>query len=68
MELVSAAYDNPESLVWRDAGALLFAICLFAEGLGLAACPLGFVGQWSVEALGFPADRFLAVGGVQISA
>lgn len=63
---VSAAYRAPESLVLRDAGCLLAIHCLCAEWLGLTACPLGFLGQDLVGALGFPTDRFLGVGGVQI--
>src|SRR3546814_373336 len=65
---VSAAYEHPESLILRDAGALLATLCFYAEWLGLAACPLGFLGRELVEELGFPSDKFAAVGGVQISA
>lgn len=38
-------YENPGSLIWRDAGVLLgyFSIC--AEALGLSFCPLGITGQ-----------------------
>ena len=60
---VAAAYDASESLLLREAGCLLAIHCLCAEWLGLAACPLGFLGQDMVEPLGFPTDRFLAVGG-----
>lgn len=65
--LADAAYVNAETLLLRDAGALLAVMSLFAEQLGLAACPLGFLGQEIVEPLGFPPDRFLSIGGVQIS-
>ena len=60
---VSAAYDASESLLLREAGCLLAIHCLCAEWLGLASCPLGFLGQDLVEPLGFPTGRFLAVGG-----
>jgi hypothetical protein len=63
---VSAAYQAPESLVLREAGCLLAVHCLCAEWLGLAACPLGFLGQDLVETLGFPAGRFLAAGGLVV--
>lgn len=36
-----ARYKNPESLAWRDSGALLATISLVAEGLGLDCCGLG---------------------------
>src|SRR6266850_1455208 len=34
-------YQNPESLAWRDSGALLATIGLVAEGMGLNCCGLG---------------------------
>ncbi|WP_271574219.1 nitroreductase family protein [Bradyrhizobium sp. CCBAU 11361] len=64
---ISAAYDNVDSLVFRDGGAALATICLCAEWLRLAACPLGFLGSAMLPLLGLPQDRFQAVGGVQIS-
>ena len=36
-----AKYRNPESLAWRDSGALLATVCLVAEALGLNCCGLG---------------------------
>ena len=36
-----AKYRNPESLMWRDSGALLAIFCLVAEALGLEACGVG---------------------------
>ncbi len=66
-ELADAAYANSETLLLRDAGALVAVASLFAEQLGLAACPLGFLGQELVAPLGFPDHRFLSMGGVQIS-
>jgi SagB-type dehydrogenase family enzyme len=36
-----AKYRNPESLAWRDSGALLATVGLVAEGLGLNCCGLG---------------------------
>jgi hypothetical protein len=64
---VAAAYENPDSLVLRDAGCIVATLCLCAEWLGLAACPLGFLGEEMVSPLGFPEPRFRAVGGVQIT-
>jgi hypothetical protein len=65
--LVNAAYADAVTLLLRDAGALLAMACLFAEQLELAACPLGFLGQNLVQAIGYPGERFLSLGGVQIS-
>jgi len=40
----AAKYDNAESLIWRDAGALLAHLGLTASYLGLNFCPLGVTG------------------------
>lgn len=65
--LVAAAYSNPDTLLLRDAGALLAVASMLAEWLGLLSCPLGFMGGNFVERLRLPADRFIAAGGFQIS-
>jgi len=62
-----AAYENADSLLLRDAGAVLATVCLCAEWLGLSACPLGFLGNGMLPLLGLPEDRFQGVGGIQIS-
>ncbi|TIU52212.1 MAG: hypothetical protein E5W19_02090 [Mesorhizobium sp.] len=67
MDKVSAAYNNSESLVWRDSGALAATIGLVAEWLGLSANMLGIAGGEYMRSIGFPGERFLAVGGIQIS-
>lgn len=36
-----AAYENADSLVWRDAGALLCSFYMVCESLGLNCCGLG---------------------------
>lgn len=41
----AAKYDNPASLVWRDAGALLAVMGLAAHALSLSFCPLGVTGE-----------------------
>lgn len=65
--LADAAYANAESLILRDAGALLATISFLAEWLGLSACPLGFLGDDFVRLSGLPGDRFVGAGGIQIS-
>ena len=41
----ASKYENPESLVWRDAGTLLGYMSLVAEALRLQFCPLGLTGD-----------------------
>jgi SagB-type dehydrogenase family enzyme len=56
-------YSNAESLIWRDAGALVAITCLVAEALGLACCPLGMTGEpWLSEGLG-SGNYAIGVGG-----
>lgn len=62
-----AAYENADSLVLRDAGAVLATIGLCAEWLGLSACSLGFLGNAMLPLLALPEERFRSVGGIQIS-
>lgn len=64
---ICAAYENAQSLLLRDAGAVLATICLCAEWLGLSACPLGFLGGAMLPLLQLPDERFQAAGGVQVS-
>jgi SagB-type dehydrogenase family enzyme len=64
----NAGYKNAASLVMRDAGCLLAVLCLCAEWLGFAACPVGRLGTEYVRLLGFPANRYVGVGAVQIGA
>src|SRR5690606_15242929 len=50
----AAAYENAESLVWRDAGAFMMALQLVAEYLRLAFCPVGVLGTALIDALALP--------------
>ncbi|WP_153041057.1 hypothetical protein [Paraburkholderia monticola] len=60
-----AAYENGESLLLRDAGALLQTLALATEWCGLGFCPLGILGNEVVSAL--PAnEQLLAVGAAAI--
>ncbi len=41
----SAKYLHSESLIWRDAGALLAVMAMIAEALDYSFCPLGITGE-----------------------
>lgn len=56
-----SAYMHCETLVWRDAGAVLQTIGLTAELFGLGFCPLGILGNEVVSALPTP-EYLLPVG------
>lgn len=51
---VLAAYENPTSLIWRDAGCLIATVQITAAWLGLASVPLGILGGAFLKALGLP--------------
>lgn len=60
-----SAYENSDSLVWRDAGAMLQTLSLVSELFGLGFCPLGLLGNDVVSAL--PGNgNLLAVGAAAI--
>lgn len=48
---VRSLYSNHESLVWRDAGAVIQMMALLAEAHEMAFCPLGVLGGEIIEAL-----------------
>lgn len=41
----AAKYQHGESLIWRDAGALLAVMAVVAEALDCVLCPLGITGE-----------------------
>lgn len=51
MTRLGASYHHPESLAWRDAGALVSMHALVAEYLGYAYCPLGITGANEADGL-----------------
>lgn len=58
---VGAFYENPHSLLWRDAGALLQTLLLSATAFRLACCPVGLLGGELVEAIGLE-GRLIGAG------
>ncbi|NKL22553.1 nitroreductase family protein [Rhizobium leguminosarum] len=58
----SAVYENPQSLTWRDAGAVLQTLALVSEAFNLGFCPLGILGQELADAMLPEGHQFLGVG------
>jgi SagB-type dehydrogenase family enzyme len=57
----AAKYQHGESLIWRDAGALLAIMAVIAEALDYAFCPLGITGEpWAGQVA--PSDVLTGVG------
>lgn len=44
-ERTAAKYENPESLIWRDAGALIYCVQLACTAYSLNSCPVGSLGE-----------------------
>lgn len=62
----SAKYDGHESLVWRDAGALLQTVQLTANALGLVSCPVGTLAEPYLSDLFEGRSDILSAGGIII--
>lgn len=56
-------YEYGESLVWRDAGALLATIAFVAEALQLSCCPIGITGEPLVSKILSSNNFVVGVGG-----
>lgn len=60
--LADAFYTNSESLLWRDAGALMQVLHICAAAYRLEFCPAGVLGSEVVHALFGPSTRLRAYG------
>lgn len=58
-----ARYIHAESLVWRDAGALVATTAIVCEAMGLACTPLGATGEPWLSAVLASDGRVVGVGG-----
>jgi SagB-type dehydrogenase family enzyme len=56
-------YQNPDSLIWRDSGALLATIGIVAEALSLNCCGLGTTGGPSISRMVNASDLIVGTGG-----
>lgn len=61
----SSKYHNPQSLIWRDVGALLYCIQLVCTYLGAKSCPIGTLANKSFNRL-FTSDKVSSGGGILI--
>jgi SagB-type dehydrogenase family enzyme len=59
-----AKYEFADSLVWRDAGALIQQVQLVAAALGLVSCPTGTLGTPFEHKLFGNIGRTVAAGGI----
>ena len=59
----NSRYQNPDSLIWRDSGALLATIGIVAEALSLNCCGLGATGNPSLSRMVNASDLIVGTGG-----
>jgi SagB-type dehydrogenase family enzyme len=59
----NAKYNNSESLVWRDAGCLLYCLNLVAAALNIQCCLLGSLGEPYISNLFRKHGKVEGVGG-----
>ena len=61
-----AKYENAQSLIWRDAGALVHSIQIACATLGYNSCPVGTLGDPFLSNLFTTDARIFGVGGIII--
>lgn len=59
-----AKYDNPESLVWRDAGALIYCMQIVCAALNLSSCAIGTLADPHIKILF--GEEVISAGGIII--
>lgn len=62
-QATGSKYDNPDTLIWRDAGAVTCTICLAAQVLNMACKPFGATGNPFVGELLNSGNAIWGVGG-----
>ena len=65
-ERTMSKYEDGESLVWRDAGALIATLSLVAESLQLNCCALGITGEPLFSQMLKSKGKVTGVGGLVI--
>lgn len=61
-----AKYNNSMSLVWRDAGALIYCVQIASKGYGFNSCPIGSLGEPYISHMFLDFGTVFGVGGIII--
>lgn len=59
-----AKYENPISLIWRDAGAVINCIQLSCTALNLNSCAIGSLGEPYMSQLFLNTENIVSAGGI----
>lgn len=62
---LESCYENYNSLLWRDSGALAMTTCMVATSLGLTSVVLGRTGRNLLSCMNF-GNRFVGAGAVHL--
>lgn len=66
VQRTTAKYKNAESLIWRDAGALIHSIQIASVGCNKSSCPIGSLGEPIISKM-FPDNiNIISCGGIII--
>lgn len=63
-ERTASKYENPVSLIWRDAGALIMTIQLVATDLKLQSCVIGTLGEPYISDIFQKYGTYFSAGGI----
>lgn len=66
MQRTEQKYQNSNSLVWRDAGALIMLFQLVATAFKIKCCPIGTLGEPYFSSLFKHHKKFVSAGGLMI--
>jgi hypothetical protein len=66
LPLIANYYENPGSLLFRDAGALLQMLAMISDAYGLGMCQIGLLGREVVESLGLNIRMAIPLGSAMI--
>jgi SagB-type dehydrogenase family enzyme len=62
----STKYDNPLSLIWRDAGALIHSFQVACSGLNINSCAIGTLGEPFMSTMFSKFGKTFGAGGIII--
>jgi len=62
----AAKYENAQSLIWRDAGALINNIQMTCTAIGINSCPIGSLGEPYISNFFNPQPGVCGAGGLLI--
>lgn len=62
----SAKYSNADSLIWRDAGALINSFQMVSTAMGLKSCPVGSLGEPYLSKYFNSQEDIVGAGGILI--